>query len=148
MSAVAAIRLSPVGIARPAAQRSANNFAHRSPVEASQATHYGAPLFVEPLFEAVPAPTSRQEQDAKAQLTEDDRVDGEFALFARQPVDNPRIGLRFGGLRKNVRIDQVAHEPRRHSVSVDSDSTAVNQSAEGHERSQSTTPGFGGGAGR
>ena len=53
-----------------------------------------------------------EKQDAEAQLAEDDRVDDQLSLGARQPVDDARVGVRFGCFGENVRVDQGAHKPR------------------------------------
>ena len=63
---------------------------------------------------------TREEQDAEANLAEDDRIDGDRALVAVQPLDNPRVRIGLGRLGEDVGIDEV-----HHSVSVDSESIAT-----------------------
>jgi len=68
--------------------------------------------FVEPALKAAPALPAGEQQNAKAQLAEDDRVDDEVALGARQPIDDARVGFGFSRFGENVCVYEVAHRPR------------------------------------
>src|SRR5262249_20559153 len=93
---------------------------------------------VEPPLEAGTPPSVAQQENAEAQLAEDDRIYGDFTFVVAQPLDHFGIGKLLGRLAEDVGVDQVSH-----NVSVDSDSTGTKKPVSGQASSQSTTPSFG-----
>jgi hypothetical protein len=66
---------------------------------------------LEPALEPASAATAWEQQDAEANLTQDDRIDGQLGLITPEPLDDALVGGRLGRLREDVRVDQEArHE--------------------------------------
>src|SRR5436309_5193052 len=93
---------------------------------------------IEPSFKAGAAFSARQQEGTELDLTEDDRIDGDLALVASQPLDDAGMRSGLGGLAQNVRVNEVGHR-----VSVDSDSIETKKPFSGQAKSQSTRPSFG-----
>jgi hypothetical protein len=91
--AVAAMRLSLIGMAFPVVRRRASSSAHFEPRV------------------RVPGKTPESE------LAENDGIDGDIPLMCAKPRHDPRIGRWFRRLAQNAGVDQVLH-----SASVDSES--------------------------
>lgn len=93
---------------------------------------------IEPLLQLPSAPPSGQQQDAEANLAKDDRIDGDLAFVALQPLEAALIRRGLGRLAEHVGVNE-----KLHNVSVDSDSIGTKKSFSGHASSQSMTPAFG-----
>ena len=105
------------------------------------------PDVVEPPFEVPPTPAGRQDENAEAQLSQDDRIDGKATLVVAQPAHDPRVGRALRELGQDVGVDQVRHEGGSMDF-VDSDGIGWNQSFSGQARRASTSPRFFGGSAR
>ena len=137
-SAVAATRLSFIGIVRPEDRNRASSSAHRRPVSASQGRQ--CKLFAtasNQTSKPFAFPSSGQNQYAEPKLSENHGINGEVALVTSEPADSIHVRRRFRGLAQNISVDE---EP--HSRSVDSDSTGTKNPFSGHCRSRSTSPSF------
>ena len=117
-NAVAAIKLSLTGIARPVFFNRARSLAHCAAVAVSKSkTRSRSTPLVTPFFEPLPTTSFRQDEDAVFQLAQHDGIDNKLGFVVPQPIDHRLIRSGFGGLTQNVCIDKVGH-----NVSVDSDS--------------------------
>jgi len=139
-AAVAAMRLSLIGMVFPVVRRRASNSAHFRPVAASQARQWSRPT-----------PVSNQRSRALRFLPlgrmrilnrSSPRTTGQ-PQYPTRVRGATRIGRWFGRLAQNIRADQALH-----SVSVDSDSIGTKKSFCGQASSQSMAPSFGRGARR
>jgi hypothetical protein len=92
---------------------------------------------VEPPLETGAPPPAGQQENAEAQLTEDDRIDDDFTLVLSEPVNHFGIGHLLGWLAEDVSVDKIFH-----SVSVDSESIGRKKPFSGQASSQSTTLSF------
>ena len=72
---------------------------------------------LKPPLQPVAALARREQQNAEADLSDDDRIDGDLPFMAGQPLQNPRLRIGLGGLAQDVGVNQDGHR-----VSVDSDS--------------------------
>ena len=75
------------------------------PIEAGDS----ADTALEPLLQPRATPARRQKLDPESQLTEDDRVDGDLAFMATEPIDDLCIRPRPRGLTEDIRIDEEFH---------------------------------------
>ena len=75
------------------------------PIEAGDS----ADTTLEPLLQPLATPARRQKLDPESQLTENDRVDGDLAFMATEPIDDLCIRPRPRGLTEDIRIDEEFH---------------------------------------
>ncbi len=61
-----------------------------------------------------------ENENAEAEFAKDDGVHGDVWSMLAEPVEDGRVGARFGGLAEDVGVDEEFHR-----VSVDSDSMGV-----------------------
>jgi hypothetical protein len=136
--AVAAIRLSLIGIVSPVLRRRASSSAHVRPVSASQGRQWRRPAPASnQRSSAGPLLSCRKDKNAEAQFPENHRIDRHVSLVCAKPVHNARIRRRFRRLAQNVGVNQMLHR-----VSVDSDSMGTKKSLYGQASSQSMVPSF------
>jgi hypothetical protein len=64
---------------------------------------------VEPTLEAGTPPSVAQQENAEAQLAEDDGIYGDFTFVVAQPFDHFGIGELLGRLAEDVGVDQISH---------------------------------------
>ena len=143
-TAVAAMRLSLIGMAFPVVRRRASSSAHFRPVSASQGRQWRRPTpRVEPAFQGGPLPSLGKDENPESQFAKNDGIDGDVWLMCAKPRHDTRIGRWFRRLAQNVGVDQVLH-----SASVDSESMGTKKSFCGQASSQSMAPSFCGAARR
>ncbi len=92
---------------------------------------------IEPPLESRPPLSLCEEQNAKADLAKNHRIDRDLALISSQPIDDGLVRFRFGRFAQDVRVNEKSH-----NVSVDSDAMGTKKSFSGHSSSQSITPSF------
>ncbi len=94
-----------------------------------------------PFRRVKPHPVANQEKgstNAKAQFSQNDRIDRELPLVGSEPRDHALVRDGFGRFAENVGIRQVNHK-----LFVDSESIVAKYPFSGHANSQSTMPWFG-----
>ena len=144
-AAVAAMKLSLIGMAFPVVRRRASSSAHvqarvRVP---GQTMETPDPPRIEPAFLGGPLPPLGKDENPESQFAENDGIDGDLWLMCAKPRHDTRIGRWFCRLAQNVGVDQVLH-----SASVDSESIGTKKSFCGQASSQSMTPSLCGAAHR
>jgi hypothetical protein len=135
-TAVAAIRLSLIGMALPVA-RSCANSPFQSGIRVPGPTVETPNPRVEPTFQGGPLPSFGKDENPESQFAKNEGIDSDVWLMSAKPCHDSRIGRRFRRLAQNVGVDQILH-----SASVDSESMGTKKSFCGQASSQSMAPSF------
>jgi hypothetical protein len=138
------MRLSLIGIAFPVERSRATSAAHANPVSAPQRQAVQAlDSVVKPTFQCGPFFPFRQDENAEAQFSENNGIDGNVPLMDAKPSHHTSIGGRPRRLTQNVGVNPVLQ-----SESVDSEAMGTKKSFCGQASSHSMAPSFGGSARR